>query len=165
MYIGPNLRADQRALIDGNDRGNSHGMIKKPNDPKNKFNPIPQPDAPNETDALKEADALKATDAPKESDALKENDSPKEPDTPKENYSPKKVDVPKEVDGPKENDTPKEPDAPKEAEPKRNRVVKGQVQTHNLSQNPAANATNPKVSLLILTFNKASTLQNLLEML
>ena len=32
VYIGPNLRADQRALIDGNDSGNSHGMIKKPND-------------------------------------------------------------------------------------------------------------------------------------
>jgi len=65
VYIGPNLRADQRALIDGNDRGNSHGMIKKPNDPKNKLNPIPQPDAPKESDSPKESDAPKETDTPK----------------------------------------------------------------------------------------------------
>ena len=36
----------------------------------------------------------------------------------------------------------------------------GRSSNSNLSQNPNANATNPKVLLLILTYNKASALQD-----
>jgi len=70
--------------------------------------------------------------------------------------------ITKEPEDPKYELSPKL-DVPEEGNTKRNRVVMGEVQTHNLSQNPNANATNPKVSLLILTYNKASALQNLLE--
>ena len=131
VYVGPNLRADQRLLTDGNNGGNSHGIIKQPTDLKHELNPNPKPDAP------------------------------KKPDVPEEPDAPKEPDVPKEPDASKETDAPN--DVPKEAEPKRNRVVMGEVQTYNLSPNPAANATNSKVSLLILTYSKASALKNLLE--
>ncbi len=88
-------------------------------------------------------------------------DAPREPAVPKELDVPREPDVPKEPDAPKETDAPN--DIPKEPEPKRNRVVMGEIQTYNLSPNPAANATNSKVSLLVLTYSKASAFKNLLE--
>jgi len=142
VYLGPHLRAVQSTSMEGSDRGNSHGMIKKSKDPKHELNR--KVDVPKE-----KADRHTLTGS---NDVDDSHLIIKEPKDPEHEWNP----------NPKP-DAPKEPNIPKEAEPKRNRVVMGEVQTHNLSQNPAANATDPKVSLLILTYNKPLGLKNLLE--